>query len=224
MVERANNMTLEAYMQKYLMAPLNLTDLTFHIEKHPSLLPRYAEMATREGDKTPFGTSANKSGAISYSEDKFWTAQIDDCGGIGAYMTMTSYQAIVHSITISDGKLLSPAMNDELFRGQLSGKQLEIVHAAFQVDDMRYIMAPGLPKETKADHALGGMIVMEDIEGRRRKGTMYWAGLPNLAWWADREAGVSGVYGSQLIPTGDEQTGEILKEFEKAVYAEVGGL
>ncbi|ESZ98827.1 hypothetical protein SBOR_0796 [Sclerotinia borealis F-4128] len=222
MIERANNMTLEQYMQRYIMTPLILEDLTFHIEKHPSLLSRYVGMTSRKGGETPFGNPANPTGAVVHSEDVVWTQdQIDDCGGIGAYISMPSYQKIVQSITISDGKLLNPASNNELFKGQLSDTQLAIVHAAFQIDDMRAIMAPGLPKETRADYALGGMIVTEDVEGRRRKGTMYWGGFPNLAWWADREAGVSGVYGSQLVPTGDKQTGGMFEEFEKAVYAEV---
>ncbi|KAB8304956.1 hypothetical protein EYC80_004273 [Monilinia laxa] len=181
MIERANKMTLEQYMQRYIMAPLNLKDLTFHIEKSPSLLSRYVDMAAREGGETPFGTPMNPNGAVVYSEDKVWTQdQTDDCGGIGAYITIPSYQKIVHSITVSDGKLLSSKMNDELFKGQLSDTQLAIVHAALQIDDMRPIIATGLSKDIKLDHALGGMIVEEDIIGRRRKGTMHWGGFPNL--------------------------------------------
>ncbi|KAI9648718.1 hypothetical protein NHQ30_003358 [Ciborinia camelliae] len=225
MIERANNMTLEQYMQKYIMTPLNLEDLTFHIEKHPLLLSRYVVMASREGGATPFGTPMNPTGAVVYSEDKVWTQdQSDDCGGIGAYITMPSFQKILHSITISDGKLLGSAMNNQLFKGQLSDKQLAIVYAMFQDDEIRGVMGPGLPKETKADYALGGMIVTEDVEGTRRKGSMYWSGLPNLYWWADKEAGISGVYGSQLVPSGDSQSGEMFGEFVKAVYSEVGRL
>ncbi|QSZ29636.1 hypothetical protein DSL72_004152 [Monilinia vaccinii-corymbosi] len=225
MIERANKMTLEQYMQRYIMAPLNLEDLTFHIEKHPSLISRCVDMASREGGETRFGTAANPTGAVVYSEDKVWTQdQTDDCGGIGAYITMPSYQKIVHGITVSDGVLLSPEMNSELFRGQLSDRQLTTVRAVLQVDDMRAVMAPGLAKDTKVDYALGGMVVLEDIRGGRRNGTMHWGGLPNLAWWADRESGVSGVYGSQLVPPGDKQTCEMFGEFEKAVYAEVAKL
>ncbi|KAJ8058100.1 hypothetical protein OCU04_012959 [Sclerotinia nivalis] len=221
MIERVNNMSLEEYMQKYIMEPLGLNDLTFHIEKHPSLLSRYVDMAIRDG-KT---TSTNPTGAIVYSEDKVWTQdQVDDCGGAGGYISMPSYQKILHSITISDGKLLDADMNNELFRGQLTDAQLAIVHAALQVDDMKRIMAPGLPKETKVDYALGGMVMREDMEGRRRKGTMHWGGIPHLVWWMDREAGVCGVYGSQLFPPGDGPLGDMFEAFEMAVYKEVAGL
>lgn len=33
-------------------------------------------------------------------------------------------------------------------------------------------------------------------------GTGHWAGLPNLFWWADRETGLGGIIGSQIIPFG----------------------
>lgn len=35
------------------------------------------------------------------------------------------------------------------------------------------------------------------------KGTGWWAGLPNLFWWADRTRGVGGIIASQILPFGD---------------------
>lgn len=35
------------------------------------------------------------------------------------------------------------------------------------------------------------------------KGTGWWAGLPNLFWWADRTRGVGGIIATQIIPFGD---------------------
>ncbi|KAF5868899.1 putative beta-lactamase family protein [Botrytis fragariae] len=222
MISRANNMTLEEYMHEYICAPLGITDLTFHIDQNPALLSRLVDMTVRVGGMTPFGTAANTAGALVYTADTFWSQeQIDDAGGVGVYMSIPSYEKVLHSITISDEKLLSKAMNDRMFEGQLTEPQLANLNYTLQIPEMRYIMTPSIPADTKLDHGLGGMILLEDLEGRRRKGAMYWGGLPNLSWWADREAGVSGIYGSQLIPTGDKQTAEMFEEFEKAVYAEV---
>ncbi|TGO35726.1 hypothetical protein BHYA_0148g00140 [Botrytis hyacinthi] len=222
MISRANNMTLEAYMHKHICTPLGITDLTFHIDQNPSLLSRLVDMTFRVGGMTPFGTATDTSGALVYTADTFWSSeQIDDAGGAGAHMSIPSYQKVLHSITISDEKLLSKAMNDKMFEAQLTEPQLGTLNYIRQIPEMRYIMTPSIPVDTKLDYGLGGMILLENLEGRRRKGTMYWTGLPNLLWWADREAGVSGIYGSQLIPTGDKQTIEMFEEFEKAVYAEV---
>ncbi|KAF7961246.1 hypothetical protein EAE96_000912 [Botrytis aclada] len=222
MISRANNMTLEEYMHKYICAPLGITDLTFHIDQNPALLSRLVDMTVRVGDKTPFGTTTNPTGELIHSEDRVLSIeQIDDAGGVGVHTSLTSYQKVLHSITVSDEKLLSKAMNDKMFEGQLTELQLAAVNHICQIQEMRFTMTPSITADVKIDHGLGGMILLENLEGRRRKGTMYWSGLPNLAWWADREAGVSGIYGSQLIPTGDKQTLEMFEEFEKAVYAEV---
>jgi len=35
------------------------------------------------------------------------------------------------------------------------------------------------------------------------EGTGWWAGLPNLFWWADRKRGIGGIIASQIIPFGD---------------------
>ncbi|KAK4944445.1 hypothetical protein LTR10_016119 [Elasticomyces elasticus] len=35
------------------------------------------------------------------------------------------------------------------------------------------------------------------------EGTGWWAGLPNLFWYADRKRGIGGMIASQIIPFGD---------------------
>ncbi|KAF7888699.1 uncharacterized protein EAF02_003240 [Botrytis sinoallii] len=223
MVSRANNMTLQDYYNKYICTPLGITDFAFQIDENPDLLSRLFDQATRVGGITPFGTAADATGALVHAETRFWSPEHpDDAGGAGAHMSVPSYQKILHSITISDEKLLSKTMNDKLFEAQLTEPQLAAINYARQIPDVRQILTPSIPVDTKLDYGLGGMIVLEDLEGRRRKGAMHWGGLPNLLWWADREAGVSGIYGSQLIPTADKQIIEMFEEFEKAIYAEVG--
>jgi CubicO group peptidase (beta-lactamase class C family) len=226
MVERANNMDLETYMKKYIFAPLGQTDFAFFIEAHPDLHRRLVPLALRAGGEMPgFGTAANPDGALSHNHNPLWTEGQSDCaGGAGGYASVPAYQAVLHSLVLNDGALLTPAMNDELFRPQLTDAQLAVVSAAMQLEPLRFVMAPGLPAGTKLDYALGGMISMQDVEGQRRKGAMHWGGLPNLSWWCDREAGVSGMYASQLIPTGDKWCAEMFGEFEKAVYESVGRL
>ncbi|PQE31939.1 hypothetical protein CJF32_00001527 [Rutstroemia sp. NJR-2017a WRK4] len=224
MVERANNTDLETYMKKHIFTPLGHTDFAFFIEKHPDMHCRLVPMALRAGGVLPgFGTAANPSGALSALLSPFWPEGQSDCaGGAGGYASAPAYQAVLHSLVLNDGLLLTPAMNDELFRPQLSSAQIAVVAAAMQLEPMRAIMAPGLPAGTKLDYALGGMITMEDVGGQRRKGAMHWGGLPNLAWWCDREAGVSGLVAHQLVPTGDKTCAEMFGEFERAVYESVG--
>lgn len=36
--------------------------------------------------------------------------------------------------------------------------------------------------------------------------------------WIDREAGICGIYGGQVLPPGDKQTEEMIVLFEKTMY------
>lgn len=41
--------------------------------------------------------------------------------------------------------------------------------------------------------------------------------------WIDPKKGVAGLYLSQLVPTGDDKSVELAREFEHAVYKAVDG-
>ncbi len=51
-----------------------------------------------------------------------------------------------------------------------------------------------------------------------RNGTIAWGGLPNLTWFANRTAGVSGFFGTQLFPSVDEAAAKPSKEFADEVW------
>jgi hypothetical protein len=51
---------------------------------------------------------------------------------------------------------------------------------------------------------LSAMITIEPGMTGRGANTMFWAGLPNLFWWCDREKGVAGMIASQILPFGGQ--------------------
>jgi hypothetical protein len=61
-------------------------------------------------------------------------------------------------------------MLEELFRPQLT----EVAQAQFNMllslKEVADIMAPGIPMGTNMGHALGGAVILEDLDGRRRRG------------------------------------------------------
>lgn len=52
----------------------------------------------------------------------------------------------------------------------------------------------------------------------RSKGTVHWAGLPNLWWWCDRENGVAGMVCTQILPFADAKVLGLWAEVESEVY------
>ena len=68
---------------------------------------------------------------------------------------------------------------------------------------------------------MGGMVVLEDLPGRRPKGTMHWGALLNIFFWMDRMNGLSGIYGSQVFPAGDQDCLGLFAAFERKTYEAV---
>jgi CubicO group peptidase (beta-lactamase class C family) len=64
MVERANNISLGKYMQKYIWGPLGIKNMTFHLEERPDMLERLPEMTERVGGMSIFTTAANPSAKL----------------------------------------------------------------------------------------------------------------------------------------------------------------
>jgi len=160
----------------------------------------------------------------------------DDFGGGGAYCSAPDFAKILSSLCSNNGKLLRSYMVNEMFRPQLGPEARARVQKFFAIKQINDIFAGGLPQTNAPlplDWGLGGMLVMEDVPSslglmgnkrgvRRSKGSMFWAGLPNLYWWMDRQAGVSGFYASQLLPQGDPRSIELFGEFEEWVYEKAG--
>ena len=70
----------------------------------------------------------------------------------------------------------------------------------------------------RATFGLGLLLHTDGIEGGRRLFSGSWAGLFNSYYWIDREAGMYGIFGTQVLPFYDDIAIEALLEFEQAVY------
>ncbi len=169
-------------------------------------------------------------------DSSFDSQRDDDFGGGGAYCSAPDFAKILSSLCSNDGKLLHRYLVNEMFRPQLEPEARARVQNFFAIKQINDIFAGGLPQTSPPlplDWGLGGMLTMEDVPSglglagnghgpRRSKGSMFWAGLPNLYWWMDRQAGVSGFYASQLLPQGDPRSIELFGEFEECVYERAG--
>lgn len=52
----------------------------------------------------------------------------------------------------------------------------------------------------------------------RSKSAVFWAGLANLFWWCDREAGVAGFVCTQILPFGDMNVLQMWGQLEYVIY------
>jgi CubicO group peptidase (beta-lactamase class C family) len=177
MVQRANDgIKLGEFMKKYIWDPLGMSSTTFNLERDADVHSRLARMSVRlpSGELTSLAALGQKMLANPAK---------DDLGGAGAYSSASEYLKVLASILRNDGVLVKSESVDEMFTPQLNDIQkaayTNLVNSAPERNDE---LTGGIQLGTDVTWGLGGVIIQEDIADGRRKGSMYWSGLPNLHW------------------------------------------
>ncbi|KAL2071822.1 hypothetical protein VTL71DRAFT_13057 [Oculimacula yallundae] len=221
-VARLNNITLEAFMEANIWTPLGIKDITFHQEAKPAVKSNLVKMTVRKGIPNqgfpiPMMPVDTGEGVEFTDETLYDDPTADEYGGAGGIGSAVEYMKILDSLLVSDGKLLRSETIDEMFKPQLSSDVAEAMQK--NVDQPMYKDGLGNPPSgTRLNHGLGGMIMMENIETGRNKGTMAWSGLPNLLWSIDKEKRLNLMYASNVLPFGDYKSGEMQRLFETEMY------
>ena len=220
-VEALTNMDLDTYMEKNIWAPLQAQNMTFQPTKRfsPKPMPPLHETALRTG---------NSSLASKPSTSPWPLSAKDAIGGAGIYGTANDYTKLLSSLLQGGSPLLKKESVDEMFRPQIGVESDEAFRANQLAGTGHRLFRQSGDEATKDElmplgHSLAGLVNLEDVQGRRKKGTVAWGGLPNLGWWVDRESGVAATMFTQVIPAGDTLCREMLVELEAAVYRLVEG-
>ncbi|KAG7004437.1 hypothetical protein G7Y79_00025g057230 [Physcia stellaris] len=207
-VERVTGLSLESYMTTHIWEPLGIRDMTFHLERREDLRNRMLGMSFREAF----------SGKAVFTGAKSWDDPVeDDFGGAGVYSSMPDYLKVLQAVLSADRKLLGAETWEEMFRPQLGPAARESMMEQLTDPEVNDRLG-NLPLGSEKDWGLGGMLLQEDIKDGRRKGTLLWGGVPNLFWWVDRETGLCGLYGTQMLPTGDAGSIRAFQLFERTMY------
>lgn len=209
-VEKATGLTLDEYMQRNMCATMAICDMTFKLQQRPDMLARRATSCDRD-----------ERGNLHPGDNEFWHKDFeDDFGGMGCFTTPEEYFRVMASLLRDDGKLLKPAAVDLLFQCQLGEAAERGMADVYAHPLFGQAMGHLVPSEVKKSHALGGSLMMDDADGGkwRRRGTLVWAGLPNIIWSIDREAGMCCLYASQVRPPGDPPSLRLAELFERFVY------
>ncbi len=132
-----------------------------------------------------------------------------------------------------------------MFRPQLTEAQQQMLKVI--TDGARSALAPEFPPGTPLNHGIGGIINMEDVPGKRPKGSMMWLGMCNGHWvglprfcignakqgnasrhwpltlrkWIDLETGIAATLFVNILPHPDIVVNRLYDELEKAMYGEL---
>lgn len=203
-------------MNAHIFGPLGMNSTSFRLT--PELASNVSKINSRVD------------GALA-SVDMYPGKPVDgsyESGGTGLWSSSGDVVRVLADLLDEDSKLLSGKGRDLLFTPSLTESSKKALNSALwdpgNVDAKLspIFHGPALPNGTLVDYSLGGLVTEEDIEGRRRKGTLSWVGLGNLYWTVDRKAGRALFWGNQLLPAGDPISGAAFVRFEEAVYAACG--
>jgi CubicO group peptidase (beta-lactamase class C family) len=211
LVERLTKTTLEDWMTEHIFKPLGVTGVTFWPNKHPHLAGKVPALTARGPDGK----------LVLHTEPTINESSTDCFGGHGGYAQMSEYLKIQRSILANDGKILKPETVEQMFTPQLSPHCKESLKAIRKGPMGLFFIGENDP-EIEADWGLGGILFLQDDDGRRKKGTMSWGGVSNTFWIIDREADLALAFGTQVLPPGDRPTASVITQVEKGMYEKAG--
>jgi len=137
--------------------------------------------------------------------------EIFNSAGAGCFAQPREYAKIIATL-LNDG--MSPATNTRILKAEtvahMFSNQIpnlpnfgrEKIQAA--IPELTNEIAELYPQPPEQEQGWGLTFMLTVHEGATGRGrnTGWWAGLPNLFWWADREKGVGGIIASQIVPFG----------------------
>jgi CubicO group peptidase (beta-lactamase class C family) len=209
LIERVTGLTLGTYMQKHVFEPLGMRRTAFPCQKNGEVMEALvqATMRTGEGGLVDAPTNDGAEG---------------EGGGGGLFGSVEDFVAVLRDVIADEPKLLSKEMVEVMWTPQFVADSAQL--AGLKASAMLFeAMGGALTKGTELNHGIGGMLVMEDVEGLgKTRGTLNWSGAFNCPWFANREQGVAAFYASQMLPPGEPKSAELIGGFIQEVWRLVG--
>lgn len=199
-VEAVDGRRIDAFCREEIFAPLDMSDTAFEPD---GMEARLASVRIRgeDGAFAPFDLAPPR-GPEVYGM------------GHALYSTAPDYMRLLRMLLGGGPQVLSDGARDAMFADQMEGDAFTAMKTVAPP-----ISADVDPFPDAAGHGFGGLVNCEDIEARRRGGSLTWAGVLNTHWWADRRSDICGVVMTQSLPFVDPRFLKVYEAVERDVYA-----
>ena len=208
LVEEADGRPIDRFCREEIFGPLGMGDTAFELDA--ALETRLADAVSRDGD----GFRPSRSGPAPSPE--FYGM------GHALYSTTRDYSRFLRMVLnggeLDGARILAPESVRAMLAARTGGIVVTPMRSIAPRVSRDYDPFPGLP----IGHSMAWCRLEEDAPGRRRAGSQFWAGALNTHSWLDPEAGVAGLFMTQLAPYADEGLMRAYEAYERAVYAELG--
>ncbi|MEZ5816244.1 MAG: serine hydrolase domain-containing protein [Hyphomicrobiaceae bacterium] len=204
-LEAVTGTSLDDYMQKNLLQPLGMSSTGYRLR--PEISARLSGVHQRFED--------------GHLEAVAWEPPQrpeDFLGGGGLYSTAGDYVRFIRMV-LNKGRLdgvevLKPGTVAEMTRNHIGAIPAGVLKTASPMHSFDADFFPGM----RCGWGLTFLINPEDVPGRRRAGSLCWAGLRNSYFWIDPESGIGGTIITQLLPFADPTVLALYEGFEREVY------
>lgn len=211
LIARMNNTTLEEYFQKHIFGPLEMDHTTFHLEQRRDMRRQLVKVYKRK-----------ITGGLQQTDPPYPVPPADENGGNGLFSSPYDFTKVLADIIGDSPKLLKRETVDQMFAPQLDEHSaayqgLMDSHGVFS--GMTAALAAG-----KVNHGLGGLLVMEDLEGiGETNKTLVWGGLCNWVWFMNRELGFAALYASHMLPPAEKESANLEAAFIGEMFRRFSG-
>lgn len=224
-LERATGLNLEQYCQKHLFQPLGLDDVSFTPNKQ--LQKRLVKMNHRDSKDAPLHESEQPM-ARALREDR---GDFYHSAGAGIFTSPRSYCRLL-TVLLNDGldkqtgnRILKEDTVKQMFTNQIphmpqfGRKGLGSAEPYYQNGSEEMLDQRDVGPNVEQGWGLSMMMnTTAPYKTGRSINTGNWGGIANLAWWCDREKGVAGFFGTQILPFGDKAYLPLIDKLESEVY------
>lgn len=200
-VEAASGLDLEAYFRANIFAPLGMDDTTF--VQSDDQRARRVTMHKRQPDGSIAPFILDRPEVTEYFG-----------GGGGLFGTMPDYLKFTRAFLAGGGPILKPETVALMAENHLGALPVEPMVSSMPGVSADCDFWPGMAK----GWGLSFLINSAPTPEGRSAGSLAWAGLSNLYYWIDLKKGVTGVYGSQILPFFDSRAISAFRAFERSVY------
>lgn len=175
LVEKVTGKTLDAYMSEKIWEPLGIKDITFYPKKRPDMEDRMATISTlNEQGEGP---------AADAPDFDILFGGTDCLGGGGAFASSKDYFTFLQAVLRRDSMLLDDASWTELFKPQLNEQCKKAFNEYITSSPLhKQYLGMCIPTDIEKTWSFAGMICEKGQEGRMSDRTIFWGGVPSMAW------------------------------------------
>jgi len=208
-VEALRGKRLGEVMKERIFEPLGMVDIGFEMSDAMAARRVTIHERTSDGALTP------------RPRPRLLLPQppVMDMGGHGLYATVGEYMKFIRMLLNNGlgphGRVLDAATVEAMARNGLPpGMSGGIAFTATP----SLSNAEKSPAKVRKTWAYTFQVNEQDLPTGRPAGSLMWSGIANLFYWVDRQTGVGGFWGSQLLPFQDAASYAGFVDFETAVY------